>query len=328
MAPIARTLTKRTPFSIAVLGAALVFGLGIAHTFIPPTPGPIVGAELLGVSLGDMFIFGALVAVPTAWLGLYLYMIIAGKPGFWNSVRDEEFSAEEIDESSNISMNEPVKRLSLSSALWPIALPIILILSGTFTRAIGIESDVITFLSDKVTALLIGLLLAYWVASNVLSKSEVNRAIEHGMKDSGIVLLITGAGGSFAAVIQLVGVGDILGGYFSEISGSSFLVILMVWFIAGLLRAAQGSGTVAMITAISIIAPAISSGLIDMSPVLVALAAFSGSLLCAHINDSGFWITTKLLGLSTVGGLKVYTLSCLIMSVISLVFVFLLNLVV
>lgn len=300
-APIAKTIASKTSFSIAILGAALVIGLGIAHSFIPPTPGPLAGAELLGVSLGEIFLYGAFVSILTAFIALYVYMRIANRPNFWNKEKDEDhIETKHEPETENADIKH---RPSLLASLVPILLPIILILSGTFSQAFGFEADWLGFISDKNTALLIGLLSAYWLARRVLSTEELNRALDEGMKSTGVVLLITGAGGSFAAVIQAAGVGDIIGAYFSQHGGGTYSIILLTWLIAGLLRGAQGSGTVAMITAASVVAPAIADGLVEVAPVLVALAAFSGTLIAAHINDSGFWITTKLLGLSTTGGL-------------------------
>lgn len=319
--PIAKTIASKTAYSIAILGAALVIGLGIAHTFIPPTPGPLAGAEILGVSLGEIFLYGAFVSILTAFISLYIYIKIASRPNFWNKEKDEDH----VGSQQEIESDDIKHRPSLFASLVPILLPIILILSGTFSQAFGFEADWLSFISDKNTALLIGLLSAYWLAKRVLSVKELNKALDEGMKSTGVVLLITGAGGSFAAVIQSAGVGDIIGAYFSQNSGGTYSIILLVWLIAGLLRGAQGSGTVAMITAASIVAPAIADGLVEVAPVLVALAAFSGTLIAAHINDSGFWITTKLLGLSTTGGLKVYTIPCAIVSIISLVIILILN---
>lgn len=210
---------------------------------------------------------------------------------------------------------------SLGVSLTPILLPIVLILLGTVAAALKVQSPWIAFLSHRVTALLAGVLAAFWLGVRRLSGERLAHAVAEGLRASGLVLFITGAGGSLAQVLNEAGVGKVLAGSFTA---STSAPLLLVWLIAGLLKIAQGSGTVAMVTAAGIMAPMMPQ--LAISPVLVALAAFSGSLFGAHINDSGFWVTAKLLGLSTQGGIKVYTLSCAIMAVVSLILVLLLAL--
>ena len=135
-----------------------------------------------------------------------------------------------------------------------------------------------------------------------------------------LILLITGMGGGLGNVLSVVGAGDAI---LTVIQKFNVPAIVFIWLIAGLLRMAQGSGTVAMITSISLVAPMLPN--LSVSPVLLALASFSGSLLLAHVNDSGFWVTTKIAGLSTKGGLKTYTLVCFLESVISFAFILILN---
>ena len=144
---------------------------------------------------------------------------------------------------------------------------------------------------------------------------QVEKSVNVAVGAAGTVLLITGMGGGLGAVITAVGVGDILKGILETVN---MPVILFVWLIAALLKIAQGSGTVAMVTGLTIVA---SMGDLGVSPVLIAMAGFSGSLCGAHVNDSAFWVTTKISGLTTVGGFKTYTLVCFIQSIISLIII-------
>lgn len=319
LSPLAQRLSLRTGVTIAAMGAAMALGLGAANVFIPPTPGPLAVAELLGVPIGTMFLYSVAVAVPTAMLALFVYNKLLDR-GFWNPDKDEEefkeLRAETIQETEEKDLP------SLFDSLFPIILPILLILVGTFAAAFGIESGFLTFLGNRITALLLGLLAAYWLAYRKLSRERLDGAVEEGLRASGLILLITGAGGALGAMLSEAGTGDALSGFFT---GSTIAPVLLVWLVAALLRIAQGSGTVAIITAAGLIAPAVGS--LDTSAPVLALAAFAGALFGGHVNDSGFWVSTKLLGLSTRGGFKIYTVPQSIAAVIALPIVLLLGLV-
>ena len=140
------------------------------------------------------------------------------------------------------------------------------------------------------------------------------------MASAGLVLLITGAGGAFGAVIQSTGTGEILANSIAESSNSGIWAILITYATAMLFRVSQGSGTVASITTMTIMAGAGLAQSAEVHPVWIALAALSGGISIGHINDSGFWITAKLSGFSVTGGLKIYTLGEFIISLIVLAF--------
>ncbi len=319
LAPLAQSFAVRTGVTIASMGAALSLGLGAANLFIPPTPGPLAVAELLGVPVGTMFIYGVVVAVPSALLALFLYNQLLAR-GFWNAENDEEefknikqeLEGQEDDESS---------LPSLGVSLTPILIPIFLILLGTIVSTLGVESGFVDFLGNRITALLLGLLAAYLVAYRHLSTDRFDEAANEGLRTSGIILLITGAGGSLGAMLSEVGTGEVLEQLFS---GATFAPILLVWGVGALLRVAQGSGTVAIITAAGLVAP--TAGTLDVAAPVLALAAFAGALFGGHVNDSGFWVSAKLLGLSTLGGFKIYTVPQSIAAVIALPIILLLGL--
>ncbi|SKC86114.1 GntP family permease [Maledivibacter halophilus] len=313
--PLARSMSKVAK-TLPYFAGALVAGLGIAHTFIPPTPGPMTGSEILGLNIGTTLLWGLIVAIPTFFLSLFVYeKFFLSRKNFWKPEVDEDKSFVE-ETVANVE-----KTPGFLTSITPILLPVLLILLGTVTKAINGEvPEVIQFISNKNIALLIGLIFIFFVSQGYIGKEATEKAIGKALGNSGVVLLITGAGGALGNVLKTVGVGDILA---SGIAKYSIPAILFVWLTAALLKFAQGSGTVAMITAASLIAPAASS--LGVNPVLLALAAFSGTLMAAHVNDSGFWITAKIAGLTTSGGLKTYTLVCAIEAVISLVFIYILS---
>lgn len=319
LAPLAQSFAVRTGVTIAAMGAAMSLGLGAANLFIPPTPGPLAVAELLGVPVGTMFIYGVVVAVPSALLALFVYNLLLAR-GFWNPDNDEE-EFKEVKEELAREEDDEASLPSLGISLVPILVPIFLILLGTIAGTVGVESGFIDFLGSRITALLLGLLAAYLVAYRYLSRDRFDEAANDGLRASGLILLITGAGGSLGAMLSEVGTGEVLEQLFS---GSTLAPILLVWGVGALLRVAQGSGTVAIITAAGLVAP--TAATLDVSAPVLALAAFAGALFGGHVNDSGFWVSTKLLGLSTLGGFKIYTVPQSIAAVIALPIILLLGL--
>lgn len=203
-------------------------------------------------------------------------------------------------------------------ALLPILTPLILILIGTVWGAAAEEVPlVVKFLGDKTIALLIGTIVAYLVASTDLSRSEMETAANKAISSAGIVLLITGAGGSFGAVIKAGGVSDLIAGAVAGLGGGHFVALLACFFVGMSFRVAVGSGTVASITTMTIFASLAPT--IGVHPVWVAMACLAGALSIGHINDSGFWVTAKIPGFSVTGGLKVYTLPQFTASIITII---------
>lgn len=325
--PIAKALARKTNKQIALYISALVAGLGIAHTFIPPTPGPLTGAELLGVDLGTMIFWGIVIGFPSFIISTFIYNnLFLSRKGFWKddcldpqAVKNEEeikkLEAELIKDESTIP--------SFGLAMLPIFLPIILILLGTAsTAAMGKDNvpEIIKFVSDKNVAMFAGVLASFVLCIGRMKMDKISDSVNNALSQAGTVLLITGMGGGLGKVLADVGIGNAL---VAAIETINIHPILFAWLVAALIKAAQGSGTVAMITTAGLLAPVITS--MNVAPVVLALATFSGTLATAHVNDSAFWITSKIGGLSTTGGLKTYTLTCFIVSVVSLVLLFILN---
>ena len=204
----------------------------------------------------------------------------------------------------------------------PILIALLLVALGVVAGMAGLQSAVVAFLGFPEIALFLGLLGAYLLAWLTLSKERADEAMGRGFRESGIILIITGVGGSLAAVVAETGLENILGGYFSA---GALAPLLLAWLIAAVLEIALGSATVAIITSAGILAPVV--GGLDVSTVLVALAASSGALFGIHLNSNFFWIWQPLLELSTQGTIKTLTLPMAIASLISLLLVLSLNLV-
>jgi H+/gluconate symporter-like permease len=167
-----------------------------------------------------------------------------------------------------------------------------------------------------VIAMLTGTIIAYLIASRYMKGKEMGRSAQKAMESAGLVLLITGAGGAFGAVIQQTGIGTLLAEGLGTSSNSRLWALLITYGTGMIFRISQGSGTVAAITTMTIMASANLPQTVDMHPVWIALAALSGGISFGHIKDSGFWVTVNLSGFSVTGGLKIYTLGIFFVSAI------------
>lgn len=309
---LSQTLGKPLPYAIG----ALVIGAATSHTIVPPTPNPLAAASILHFDIGLMTIAGLGVGLATALIVMKLYFWLLDR-GLWNSEKDEQHLEEAPQEQPE---DIPLPGLPLWQALLPIALPIVLILSGTlyhYGQQTGLFAGdelpaFVAFISDRIVALLAGALAAYAVAGRLLSRNECDHSASKGLQTAGLVLLVTGAGGSLGRVIQETGIGQSLVDSLFQETGSPLSMILLTYALALVFRVAQGSGTVAGITAMTIMAGAASTGVVE--PLWIALAALSGGISIGHVNDSGFWITTQLSGFSVRGGFKTYTLAELLVS--------------
>ncbi len=300
--PLAKGMVKATGLGLPLFVGALTLGAAATHSLVPPTPGPMAIAELLSIDMGAMIGFGLVLSIILFFISLIIYRKFFLDRGWFNYETDidhESAAIEAIDEQAAATTALP----GFAASLFPIALPIVLILMGTATKAItGEVPPLMAFFSDKVIALLLGAIAALILARRVLPREGVDKALTSAMGASGLVLLITGAGGSLAAVLSGSGIGGVIAGIVSQYSIN---IVLLTWLTAVIIRLAQGSGTVAMMTAAGLMAPVIIG--MDVSPVWIGFAAATGGLFCGHVNDSGFWITTKLANLTTTGGLKTYT---------------------
>lgn len=330
MAPIVRSLAPRLgPGGMAKMCTALAVGINVGLVFVVPGAAAIAIAGLLGVQLGTMLFAGLLLALPTAVLTMLVYNQLL-RFGLWNPEKDELVGLGDAEAETSADDAGPAQgsasvatRAPLRISLLPIVVAVLLVAAGVVADMVGAGEGVVGFLGNPVIAIFIALVLAYLLAWKSLGRQQADDAIGTGFRESGIVLIITGAGGSLAAVIGQTGMEDILGGYFSA---GAFAPLLIAWGVAAILQIALGSATVAIITAGGILAPIMST--LDVPTVLVALVASSGALFGMQLNSNFFWIFQPLLRLTTLGTLKTLTLPMCIASVISLALIMLASLVV
>lgn len=310
--PLALALARETNKPLPYAVGAMVIGAAAAHTLVPPTPNPLAAADILGFDLGIMVIAGGVLGLLSALLAMKILFVFLDRGG-WNHEKDQTGEVLQVREKE---MDHPP---GAALSLIPILTPIVLILCGTVFQAVRENvPPLVQFISHKVIAMLAGTIAAYLIAMKGLSGKEMGKSVQQAMASAGLVLLITGAGGAFGAVIQSTGIGDGLAERIGHSSNSRLLAILITYGTALIFRVSQGSGTVASITTMTIMAGAQLAGTVGLHPVWIALAALSGGISIGHINDSGFWVTVNLSGFSVSGGLKIYTLGEFIISLIVL----------
>jgi gluconate transporter len=321
--PIGIAIARQINKPMAYITGVLTAGATTAHCIVPPTPNPLAAPDIFGFNLGTMVIAGLIFGIITVLGTVFIYTKIHDK-GIWNSEKDINHSSTVVEELEAAAAQNDRERPGFWVSLIPIFFPIICILSGTVASALVGEENIpliCQVLGTKIVALLVGALAAYIVGYKYIGKEKIENSCGEALKAAGVVLLITGAGGSFGTVIKATDIGTVLVDKLGIDSSSKIAILFLAFFIGFIFRIAQGSGTVAGITSMTIMATI--SGTVALHPVYIAMACLSGGNSVGHVNDSGFWVATNLSGLSVTGGLKTYTLA----SFISAVFIFLIALV-
>lgn len=315
-----QNLSIKTKISLSTFVAILAIGLITAHSLIIPTPGPLVVADQTGSDIGIFFLYGLLVAIPAVLVGGVIYGKFIGKK-ITNEGRLDASEVVDLDEVKDPNRKE----ISTGLSFGMLALPIVLILSNTVVGLIFKDNPdhfVNTFFStigDKNVALLISVIVAMFALKPYIQ--EDNKTIfADAFNQSGMVILITGAGGAFGKVVQETGIGDLI---INLMQGLSMPALLLAFLFAQILRASLGSATVALVTTSAIMGPmAVELG---VSPVLLGLAICAGGIGLSLPNDSGFWVVSKFGRLSMTETLKVWSIGGFASGVTALVAVYILS---
>lgn len=317
--PIGLTIASKINMKMCYVTGCLTIGATTAHCVVPPTPNPLAAADIFGFDLGIMLIVGLIVGFITVVLSNLVYIKIHDR-GIWNEEKDVNHTSNVTQELlAGKNAEADVAKPGFFVSLLPIIIPVVCILAGTLGGALYEETPAIAdFFGDKLIAMLLGTLGAYIISAPYLKRDGLEKSSGEALKSAGVVLLITGAGGSFASVISATGIGDAIVGLLGTDTNSVIPAMFLSYFIGMIFRVAQGSGTVAGMTSMGIMATVAPA--IGCHPVWIALACLSGGNSIGHVNDSGYWVATNMSGLTVTGGLKTYTLG----SFISSVFIFVL----
>jgi len=317
LVPIVYALSRDTKRSLLYYAIPLLAGLAVTHSFIPPTPGPVAVADIINAQLGWVILLGFILGIPTAIIaGPIFGKYIAGKINL--------LPPQSIDTQQQEQVQPPPFRLIIIT----ISLPLILILLNTFTTvavskeiiSASIWTEIVEFLGHPFTALIIATLTAIYFLcmKRGMSRQKVLELSTKALGPAGIIILITGAGGVLKQILIDSGIGHQMA---ETMMHSALPPILLAWLISAAVRITQGSATVAMITAASLTAPIISAfELSDPHRALVVLAIASGATMLSHVNDSGFWLVGKYLGMNEKQTLQSWTVMESIIAICGLTF--------
>ena len=307
MAPLVKAMHVQARWGYSLFLMAVVAGAAGTHVFVPPTPGPLAAASQLGVDLGLMILLGLVVSAVGVMGGIgYAAWAFRRWPNLAAHVRgDIERAA--VDGPARAAGREP----SLALSFLPIVLPIVLIAGRTVVAATGMTGPLATtatFFGDPNVALFLALLVTMYllVSTRGTSRLEMANLTEEAFSSAGTIILITAAGGAYGGMLTRAEIGATLANYASALG---LPVLLLAFLLASLLKVAQGSSTVAIITSASVIAGIYTAGdpTLLPHPVYAALAAAGGSLVVSWMNDSGFWVIAKMGGLSNADTIRMWS---------------------
>lgn len=319
--PLVYSLARRSGRSLLYYAIPLLAGMAVAHSFIPPTPGPVAVASLLNADLGWVIVFGLVAGMPATILGgVFFGRYIAGQVHLGVPEHMLPDDTEQAPEPSAPESSEDGPSFALVVAL--IAVPLLLILMGTASEVLLAEENAfrrwITFLGHPFTALTLAALLAFYLLGTRLgyTADEIQKMSTASLEPAGLVILITGAGGVFGEVLVETGVGEALA---DVMAASSLPGLLLAFLIAAAVRVSQGSATVSMVTAASLMAPVLEASTYSGPQLgLYTVAIASGATILSHVNDSGFWLVSRFLGMSEEETLRSWTVMETIVGLVGL----------
>lgn len=321
-APMLRVLSKKTNISMVTFACAISVATTCTYSLVIPTPAPLVVSESLGIDVGIFFVYATL----TAFVGMLTGGILYGKILEKQDKKNGHFyTFEDIEDTEEIEITKQVKAMpSFMKSLSILLVPIILILLGSFIPlAFGEENAVVPivkFLGDKNVAMLVGVIYAALIANPYITRS-VSDVMNDAADQIGLILLITGAGGAFGKVLQATGIADYIAGSLSQFS---IPILVLCFLISQIIRCAQGSTTVALMTTASILSGTIAAS--SVSPVLCAIAICAGGIGLSLPNDSGFWAISRFFKISVQDTIRGWTVGGFIAGLSALVFVSILSL--
>jgi GntP family gluconate:H+ symporter len=303
--PLARSMGVRSRREYLLFVMSICAGGICTQCLVPPTPGPLAMASILGIDLGVMILAGALVAIPMAFVG-WLFAVRQNRA---LNLPLREAPGLSIAELESIASADEATLPRFGPSFLPVLLPVLLITSNTVVSALWPDTSAAraaAFFGNANFALLMAAAAALLVLARHKRYDRIRLAetVERGLASAGLIILITAAGGAFGAVLVEAGAGTALGSLATRLHMPP---LLMGFSLAALFKVAQGSSTVAMITAATVMAPLIAVSPLPVHPVYLACAMGSGAMLGAWMNDSAFWVYKQMSGFTEAETLKTWT---------------------
>lgn len=311
------SLARKSNTHPVFMASVLATSLYAVHCLIPPHPGATAAAGILDANIGKVVLIGILVAIPAALAGYGWARFVSRRFRLKTAIPSP--AGEEIRQ----------RLPSPGRSLMPVIIPLLLITLKSVIHLM-LPGDtlllrIIGLLGDPVIALMIGMFLSFRLFQRV-TREVINKVIASSIEKAGPILILTAAGGIFGAVIKATGTGEQAG----RLLAATGMGLLVPFLITAVLKTAQGSSTVAIITAASLVAPMLPSlGLSGESQkILVLLSMGAGSMMISHANDSFFWVITNFSGIEADDTLKVYSTATIVMGITALAGVWVLGIVI
>lgn len=303
------SIARRTGISIMSMSVCLATGLYSVHCLMPPHPGASAASGIIGIAFGRVMLLGLVVAVPAMVVG-YIWAVKMGR----------RYKKVEQTEQQESIFTDDVP--GVITAFIPVIVPVLFIALRAFFANTNSASNNILVLGDPTLALTIGVLLTF-AGRRSWKQADVSKLLQDGAEKAGSILVIIGAGGAFGAVLTISKIGD----HLSTALPLAQLGLFFPFIITSLLKTAQGSSTVAIITAASIVLPLLPAlGLnTERGHLLAVLSMGAGSLMISHANDAYFWVIAKFSGMEMQSMLRVYSVATALMGFTAIGMVYLLS---
>ncbi len=306
MLPIIFSVARRMGGSVLTYALPAAGAFAAMHALVPPHPGPVASGDLLGADIGLLLIVGVIVAIPTWYLGAYLFGLWSGKR-FVIPVNDMLGGAADHDDS--------IAPPSFGAVLTVLLLPLVLIFLNTgMTTLVTVGTvskdetwvSILRMIGQTPVALLISLLVAMFVLAGGRSAETLEKIMDGALAPICAIILVTGAGGMFGGVLRESGIGQALA---SSLEAAGLPLIVAAFVISAALRVAQGSATVALTATAGLIAPTVAAttGLSELDLCFLVIAIAGGATVLSHFNDSGFWLVSRLMKMDVKTTLKTWT---------------------
>jgi gluconate:H+ symporter, GntP family len=305
--PLVISVHKTSKQNILLIALPCIAGLSIVHGLVPPHPGALAAISIYNANLGKVLMYSLIVAIPAAIIGGPLFAM-------WIQKRVTPKGEPELIRITTKAKSLPGAGISFFIILLPVLLMILSAVAPYMSLSKGLMKF-FTFIGSPIVALLISVFVAYYFLGmrKGMDREMLKKLTEECLLPIGSIALIVGAGGGFKQILIESGVGDTIGKMAADFSLSP---LVLAFLIAGLIRIATGSATVALTTAAGIVSPVIEH-LSGVNVELLVIATGAGSLMFSHVNDAGFWMVKEYLGLSVPETFKTWTVLETILSFVA-----------
>ena len=320
--PLVFIVARRSGVPIFKIGMPMLASLSVMHGLVPPHPGPLLAIGIFGADIGKTILYGFIVGLPTVIIAGPMFGSFISK---YVSIKPSDELMEQLAHEPE-AQNQPGFVITLVTVLLPVFLMLLKTFVDIALPAGNTVRNLMDFIGNPIVALLAALILAMYTfgIARGFTRQQVLKFVDQSLAPTAAIILIIGAGGGFKQMLVNSGVGTAIGqmAVHAEINP-----LLLAWFVAGVIRLATGSATVATITGAGIVAPLVTM-IPGTSRELLVLATGAGSLIFSHVNDAGFWLVKEYFNMSITETFKTWSAMETIISVVAIIFIMGLSLVV